>query len=301
MQKTDIPYLTHTWNPIGMKCTPISAGCKNCWHLGILDRFGLSNEGLREKELAAPLRLKKPANIGVQFMGDLFACDFEWIDRVFAVMALCPQHTFQLLTKRAERMKEYFTQEDTEGIYAEDRLEANLIDGGYPGLPWPLPNVHIGVTCENQDMADKRIGLLLQTPAAKRFVSVEPMLGPVRFKPVTKSGMEIENEWRQDGVAEHVIEIRKSKAVRSNYVEKCRKIDQVIIGAESGSGMRYCNPHWMIDLVNQCKAASVAVFVKQIHVGTPDKFNLLKHDESSGDPYPDAWPMELRTQERIEK
>ena len=222
MQKTKIDYLTHTWNPIAMSCTPVSAGCDNCWHLDIRHRFKMDDFGLREKELNAPLSHKKPCTIGVQFMGDLFheSVPFEWIDRVWDIINIARQHTFQILTKRPERMKEYV-----------ERI------GGFS----VHSNMWLGVTAENQETADKRIPILLDIPAAVRFVSCEPLLEEIDmtgFPP-----------WRgtyQD-------------------IHTKPKLDWVIVGAESGAGRRECNVEWVHDIVLQCTQARVPVFVKQIH------------------------------------
>ena len=215
MRKTKIEYLTHTWNPIAMRCTPISDGCKNCWHLGVVDRFNLNNNGtrLRVKELAAPLKRKKPAVIGVQFMGDLWheSVPFEFIIKIFRVMQQTPQHTYLVLTKRSERMLQFV---------GMDRVY--------------LPNVWLGVTAENQETAEKRIPILLQTPAAVRFVSVEPMLSHIYLHEL----------------------FGKTKFV-PNWV---------LCGCESGANRRPCKTEWMQSIVNQCKDANVPVFVKQVSV-----------------------------------
>ena len=124
MQKTPIEYLDMTWNPIAMRCTPLSRGCWNCWHLRMAKKFagntifhsraimayGGGTPWLNTKELAAPLRRKKPARIGVQLMGDLFheSISNEWIVAVFGVMAACPQHTFFVLTKRPHEMWNWY-------------------------------------------------------------------------------------------------------------------------------------------------------------------------------------------------
>ncbi|GAF71172.1 unnamed protein product [marine sediment metagenome] len=273
MNRTKIEYLTHTWNPIAMRCDPVSEGCKNCWHLAICKRQAanpiLSDEVrdakaggepiLLDKELKAPLRLKQPARIGVQFMGDLFHDDvpFEFINKVFCVMQDCPQHTFQVLTKRAKRTCRY--------------MQATTPR---------LPNVWLGVTAENQKAADERVSILRDCPAAVRFVSVEPLLGPVdlRFGDNMKSG-------EDSGVGCYPCE---NGGIRhQHYIsEPCgRGIDWVIIGCESGSKRRPCKLEWVRDLVQQCQAASVPVFVKQLDLGT-----RVSQD-------PDDWPEDLRVRE----
>ncbi len=235
MQKTNIEYLTHTWSPIAMSCTRISEGCKNCWHLTVADRLAKNpiipefrkkaylggKPILIEAELNAPLKVKKPAIIGVQFMGDLFHKDVKdkWIDAIWSRMAKCPQHTFLILTKRPERMAHFVSEV---GVFNYD----------------VLPNLWLGVTAENQKQADKRIPILLQIPAAVRFVSVEPMLE----------------------------EITLPYYLNDYTTGACSILDWVIVGSESGPGARPMNPDWASSLVKQCEEAETPCFVKQIHI-----------------------------------
>lgn len=190
MNKTNIEYLTHSWSPIAMRCTPISEGCKNCWHLALANRLAKNPlipkdrqkayagglPVLIEKELNAPLRMKKPAMIGVQFMGDLFhgCVPNGFLNKIFTATNET-QHTFLILTKRPKRMQEY--------IIRKMKLY------NYKTIP---RNIWLGVTCENQQTADKRIPILLQIPAAVRFVSVEPMLSSVDFSRLPESGAELD-------------------------------------------------------------------------------------------------------------
>ena len=184
MNKTNIEYLDYTWNPLAMRCRAVSEGCAHCWHLGMADRLienpmiksterdayaGHDTPIIREKEIKKPIATKVPGRIGVQFMGDLFyeGVGFDQIHRIFDVMWRAERHTFLVLTKRPERMFEFMTQKGITGMY---------------GNEWPLRNVWLGVTAENQARADERIPILLQIPAAVRFVSVEPMLGPVDLR-----------------------------------------------------------------------------------------------------------------------
>jgi protein gp37 len=192
---TGIDYLDATWNPIIMRCDRVGTGCANCWHLPMAKRHAANPTRpeshraaysggpfvLSETALTLPMKWKKPRRIGVQFMGDLYHKDvpFEWIDRVKAVEALCPQHTFIELTKRPERMAEYFAGKP----YARVLVEAREAEGGDHSwnsvLGWPLPNVLLGTSVENQQAADERIPHLLNCPAAVRFLSCEPLLGSV--------------------------------------------------------------------------------------------------------------------------
>jgi protein gp37 len=148
------------------------------------------NVRLHPERLTAPLHWRKPRRVFVNSMSDLFheQVPDEFIDRVFAVMALTPQHTYQVLTKRPERMREYLTSpRHGEPVETFVELEKDRISTEAWGLgqflgAWPLPNVWLGVSCEDQRRADERIPLLLQTPAAVRFISAEPLLGPIDLR-----------------------------------------------------------------------------------------------------------------------
>jgi len=177
MQATGIAYLTHTWNPIAMRCTPVSEGCAHCWHLEVASRHSrnpvfpayrrIANSGRSapllldgEKgfanELARPARRKKPAVIGVQFMGDLWheRIADDWIDRVVAQIVAAPQHLFVTLTKRVNRAQLYW--------------QARTVP----------PNALMGTSVETQELADERVPALLGIDG-RRWLSVEPLLGPV--------------------------------------------------------------------------------------------------------------------------
>lgn len=220
--RTGISYLDATWNPTTgcSAVSPGCANCwarrmaERMWptqygpdavHAGRDQFTGFEERRPRQFDdvqchddrLSIPLRWRKPRRIGVSFMGDLFhdAVPDAFIDRIFAATMLCPQHQFLLLTKRPGRMRAYLTAMDrTRGI--DDALMALAFKGTdcsgvkcltQPHLPggtegWPLPNVWLGVSVEDQATADERIPLLLQTPAAKRWVSAEPLLGPVDLR-----------------------------------------------------------------------------------------------------------------------
>jgi protein gp37 len=189
------------------------------------------------------VRRKRPRRIFVNSMSDLFHPNVpdEWIDRVFAVMALCPQHTFQVLTKRPDRMRAYC---DTRTDNREESIgtHALFMSGGKHNgfLELPVPNVQLGVSVEDQKTADERIPLLLQTPAAVRFISAEPLLGSVFLR----------EEWLEQ-------EIYDDDAVVPVW------LDWVICGGESGPGARPMHPAWARGLRYQCVAAGVPFFFKQ--------------------------------------
>ena len=219
---------------------------------------------LIEEVLQKPLKRKKPTMYFVCSMSDLFHEDtsFEDIDKVFAVMALCQQHTFQILTKRPMRMLEYMTQLKAGARFVgkaatkqTSSTEAGDVASGRASSSTPMLNVWLGVSAENQEYADKRIPILLDCPAAVRFVSVEPMLGPVRLD--TLCAAEICNG---------------RFGVNALYPEAAH-VDWVICGCESGPGRRPMSVDWAIDLRRQCKEWSVPFFMKQMNYSNSDKVN----------------------------
>lgn len=287
MNKTAIEYLTHTWNPIAMRCTPVSEGCKNCWHIRLCKRHAANplhapdvraayaggEPVLLGHRLNAPLRRRKPAMIGVQFMGDLFHEDVPdgLVDKAFAVMLQAPQHTYQVLTKRAKRMETYV---GLWGLPDDCRSSIYRVAESLKCSPaslrqrWPLANLWLGVTAENQQTADERIPLLLQTPAAVRFVSIEPMLGPVDIEPYLPQlvcdgcGREIAGSYEG-----HIHEILHD--VGDRFPERCGAVRRgpglnwVICGAETGPGKRPMELDWVCDVRDQCSVANVPFFFKR--------------------------------------
>lgn len=193
---------------------------------------------LVEDALERPLHWRKPKKIFVNSMSDLFheALPYDHIDYVFGIMALCPQHTFQVLTKRAVRMRDY--SERVAASRPGDEVHnavfgrANELHGSI--ATWPLPHVHFGVSVENDEMAAQRIPALQATPAAVRWVSYEPALGPV--------------EWEQ----------------------WLTGIDGVVCGGESGPGARPMKLEWARAARDACKKMGVAFHFKQWGAWVPD-------------------------------
>ena len=272
---TKIEWTDATWQPI-TGCAVVSPGCTNCYAMRLAgtrlahlpSRAGLTVDSkagpvwtgetrLNEDWLTQPLRWKRPRRIFVCAHGDLFAESVPdaWIDRVFAVMALAPQHTFQVLTKRARRMREYLSQADRQSRIA---ARGFFIDGGEFERRSPLPNVWLGVSAEDQARADERIPDLLATPAAVRFVSAEPLLGPVNFRSINDAGAILNaltgaSSDYGDPDAGMIAPVETSGP----------RIDWVIVGGESGPGARPMHPDWARAIRDQCAAAGVAFFFKQ--------------------------------------
>jgi protein gp37 len=245
-----IEWTDATWNPV-RGCVKVSPGCAHCYAETFAERFrGVKGHPYEQgfdlrlvpEQLAAPLSWKKPRRVFVNSMSDLFqdGVPDEYIDRVFAVMALAPQHTFQVLTKRAERMRAYLASDNRAGFIAgaQTHPPIGLAEFEIRFPVWPLPNVWLGVSVENQHFANERIPLLLQTPAAVRFISAEPLLGP------------LELAWEGYGPYEY------------GYLRE--GLDWVIVGGESGHGARPFAHDWCRAIIAQCKATGVACFVKQL-------------------------------------
>lgn len=254
---TKIEWTEETWNPI-IGCSKVSPGCDHCYAERMANRLvGMGQESynnvmearigqaprwngkthLVESALDKPLHWKKPRTIFVCSMGDLFheSVMWSWIDQVMEVIEKCPQHTFMVLTKRPEIMQAFFEQ------------------ANYPDI---LSNLWLGVTAENQEMADKRIPVLLQVPAAKRFVSVEPMLGPVNLSYLeTKGGDHID---ALNGMEYFTVD----HTTRQDH-RIINKLDWVICGGESGPGARPMHADWARSLRDQCQEAEVPFFFKQ--------------------------------------
>lgn len=247
-----------TWNPL-RGCSRISEGCRNCYAERQAARFsqpgapfaGVIAGGkwngrveLVESKLDEPLRWRKPSLVFVNSMSDLFheRVDYEWITRIFEVIERCPQHTFQILTKRAEGMRLCMME------WRRGRA--------------PLSNCWLGVSVEDQKSADERIPYLLATPAAVRFLSVEPLLGPVSFR------------WAKwDDGSPHPRRAKQLPPVKRygkimagywNHLDGLRMLDWVIVGGESGPDARPCQLEWIRSIIQQCAEAGVPCYVKQI-------------------------------------
>ncbi len=266
MGKTKIEWTEYSWNPVS-GCTPISEGCQNCYARRMANRLrgrcGYPKENpfkvtLHPERLDEPLKWRKPRKVFVCSMSDLFHPDvpFHYISNIFDIMCSWrwpnkeaerigdeslledPGHTYMVLTKRPERVQDWL-QWLFEYWPGDSPVNVNLSAEGHFGR-----HIWFGVTVENQQRADERIPILLQIPAAVRFVSVEPMLGPIYL-----SGLNcgVYRPWL-DFVA---------------YPQNRGLLSWVICGGESGPGARPMHPDWARSLRDQCQSAGVPFFFKQ--------------------------------------
>lgn len=300
-----IEWTGQTWNPI-VGCSIVSPGCTNCYAMGMAARLARMNPALTyyqgltkpskagpvwtgqvalapERVLLKPLRRRKPTTYFVNSMGDLFHEDVPdgWIDSVFAMMALCPQHTFQVLTKRTSRMRRYFDNDlEASRQYHVAAEAARMVNDGDTTLdvlstgPWPLPNVWLGVSAERQQEAAERIPDLLATPAAVRFVSAEPLLGPIDLSGLPR---------------------KSANGFLRPLDGRFNRLDWIIVGGESGPGARACWVPHVRSLVHQCQSAGVPVFVKQLGRNVQDR-----NDAGFDGCDPDEWPEHIFAEDRIE-
>lgn len=292
-----IEWCDATWNPT-VGCARVSEGCRHCYaermakrlagmaradlargkdpgakrhYLNVLDAHGRWNGRveLAESALQLPLRWKRPRRIFVDSESDLFyeAVPFDFVDRVFAVMALCPRHTFQILTKRPERMAEYLN--DLNDRSWRIRAAGHQLAGGFlDGVNYALPlaNVWLATSVESRAHLD-RVMTLSACPAAVRFWSLEPLLEDLGDVGALLAG-----------------------------------VDWVIVGGESGPGARACRESWIASIVDQCRAAGVPCFVKQmgaVSVADRDDVGVAHmskyHDKKGGDLA--EFPADLRVRE----
>ena len=272
---TAIEWTDVTWNPT-TGCDRVSPGCDNCYALALAARLRAMGTAKYQRDgdprtsgpgfgvtvhpdvVNLPLRWRKPRRVFVNSMGDIFhdQVPTPWLAEVFAVMAATPRHTFQVLTKRHARMWSVLNSPEF-----ADAVRDRAVGKGAEAWSWPLPNVWLGVSTENQHWADIRVPALLQTPAAVRFISAEPLLGPVNLTRAV---------WTMG--------YQRGHGLTASYVHTgpcCQRfhgIDWVIAGGESGPGARPMHPDWIRALRDQCQSAGVPFFFKQwgAHAPGPD-------------------------------
>jgi protein gp37 len=285
--KSGIEWTDATWNPT-TGCDKVSPGCDHCYAMTLAPRLkameianGRAETGryqtdgdpatsgpgfgfaMHSDALDQPIRWTRPRVIFVNSMSDLFHSDMtlDFLAKVWAVMSVTPQHTYQVLTKRPQIARSIFTRNVAYGpssVPFKFVVNYHRMQMGYPVLPdsaredgtyaWPLPNVWLGTSVEDQKRADLRIGPLLETPAAHRFLSMEPLLGPVDLSPWLWEGVQHRTDYGT-GV-EHDIAPRQD-------------LEWVIVGGESGKGARPMHPGWVRALRDQCAEADVMFMHKQ--------------------------------------
>lgn len=268
---THIEWTDATWNVV-TGCSVVSPGCTNCYAMRLAgtrlrhhpSRAGLTVDSkagpvwngqvrFNEAWLTQPLRWRRPRRIFVAAHGDLFhrGVEMHQLDRIFAIMALSPQHTFQVLTKRADEMRAYFLSwsEDPAEIWrTRARVQKAMYEWDRDASlrEWPLPNVWLGVSIEDQDRANQRVPELMATPAAVRWISGEPLLGAVDLNRI----------WvRRPGGGESLWDCLREFGGQ--------RIDWVVAGGEAGPGARPMHPAWARQLRDQCAAAGVPFLFKQ--------------------------------------
>jgi len=284
---TTIAWTDETINPI-VGCSRVagSPGCERCYaataaKTARLQQFPQYQKVAKwngtvefvEKQLEKPYEWKKSKKIFICSMADIFHenVPFNWVEEIFYMIENCPQHTFQILTKRPERMIEFF-----------DWYIARNSDHSVE-LQWTMPdNIWLGVSCENQAMADKRIPLLMQIPAKVRFLSCEPLLEPInlsKFLPIEWS--EIAEDWIESwpGIGSY----------STDYP------NWIIVGLESGSNARRCDLQAVHSIINQCQTAKVKVFCKQLGTVWAKESGTYKQDRKGASP--ELWDKSFNVQE----
>lgn len=292
--KTGIEWTDATWNPIA-GCTIVSPGCTNCYAMQMAARIERMQAALGKPThyagltqhskagpvwngkvveaptdiLTIPFRWKRPRRVFTNSMSDLFhrGVGRGTIARIFTVMALTPRHTYQVLTKRAERMAEeidWLGSEDGQHAMRRVALDLEVHETAVPRC-WPLPNVWLGVSTENQAQADERIPWLIGTPAARRFVSAEPLLGPIDLLPYLfiythEDTARLADE--SDDVEKNPLPWRDPATTPPEDICSPR-LDWVIVGGESGKDARPMHPDWVRQVRTHCEQAEVPLFFKQ--------------------------------------
>lgn len=291
---TRISWTDASW-PVTAGCEVASTGCKSCYaatltstrlrHLPLYSGLAVDGQFTGEvrladdARLAQPLGWRKPRRVFVASMSDLFhpRVPIDHIAHVFAVMSMARQHTFQVLTKRHARMRALLSGPALPALVTRKLLDHPMFTGrGRPawpvpdgGLPWPLPNVWVGVSAENQEWADRRIPHLLDTPAAVRWVSIEPMLEHLHL-------------------GKH---LRLEPLFTGSHIS-FTGLDWVVAGGESGRTPRRAEWHWFRSLHEQCRDAGVAFHMKQTGDALARSLGLADRSGRNPGEWPDPLPQQ---------
>ena len=290
MAKSKIIWTDYTWNPI-VGCSKCSPGCEHCYaermavrlaamgvdkyRVVITDKKWNGKLFFDEKAMSEPLKWKKPRRIFVNSMGDTFHGKVKagWYKDIYDTIKACPQHTFIILTKRADQLSESY----------------ELFQKFWIG---DLPNVWLGVTVCNQD-EDKNIRLLLQVPAAVRFVSIEPMLGEINLDDI----IDEKTEFYED----HINALYCDVSPEDDLKYHGQTINWVICGGESGPKARPMNPDWVRNLRDQCKADGVPFMLKQWgEYGPVNGDNMVRMGKKAAGRLPDGEIWDQYPTQKIE-
>ena len=321
---TTISWTSKVWNCV-LGCSRDNAECDHCYAMFVAHRgMDQSHRGLTKlrpkgsarpgvdwngtvrtlpERLGKPLSWKKAQMVFVNSMSDLFhpSVPFEFVAAVFGVMAATPQHTYQVLTKRPKRAREFFAWLSANGgsegrevekcvgiLEGMDGVDWDRVEHPIAGT-WPLPNVHLGVSAGRQETADEKISVLLDCPAAVHWVSIEPMLGPVDLEHLKVEGGVLD-------ALRGLVTVDEEKG----YVTPNR-LRWIVVGGESGPGARTCDLSWIRSVLSQCAAAGVPAFCKQVGSnpvftdgdGSIKRFPIL---DSKGEDWR-AWPDDLKVRQ----
>ena len=345
MNKTSIEWCDYSVNPIRFRphgstktttvCQKVSPGCTACYSENIVRRFWskdatspfkgftaqtiISGEFvLDEKQLKSVLKHKKPCRIFWCDMTDAFGewVPFWMIDACFAVCALTPHITHMFLTKRPERMLEYYNHlkdaanawapKTNDGTFscsdvlnlrhlARHTIDRHTYAEAFPYHPWPMPNIWVGTSCENQKYADERIPILCQIPAKVHFISAEPLIGEI--------DLEYPKTIWPDGPPMCCSGVECGCQGMPTEPPLCYGLSWCIVGGESGPKARPCHLSWIKSLVDQCRRWNISPFVKQLGGNIPDEDqNYIQrvtgksvHDSKGGNL--EEFPPELRVRE----
>lgn len=325
MPRTSIEWTDYSW-PVVNGCRRISPGCECCYAerlaatrlrhtaryrgLAVMKNQGPQWTGktrLVEDELLMPLRLRKPSRIFCADMGDLFfdGVDVDDIVRVFAVMAVAKRHTFQVLTKRASRMRLLLSDDGfwadvgfvtyQQAILGRSWSGTDAFDAWWDSIAMRkcLPNVHVGVSVETQATADQRIPELQRTPAALRWISLEPQLESV--------DLDDERDYLNPRTIAPIKRVGSSLEIAFDQETRLPRIDWVVVGGESGPRARPFDLSWARTVLEQCRSAGVACFIKQLGARPLaiefDDYVRPRHRKGAD---PSEWPADLRVREMPE-
>ena len=295
--KTGIPYADKSWNPIvGCPLPLVSPGCKFCWardlhnmrHKAFLAGKKLSAMYAKPFEeiqffperLEQPLHWKKPQTIFVGSQTDLFHPDVktEWQDRIFEIALKCPQHKFLFLTKRPKEVVAYY-----------DYFQEICENCAEPNLLWNMPNAYLGLTICNQPEADKLIPIFLQIPAAHRGLSIEPMLSDIKLN-----------------LPKMPIYGSRCNRYSGGEFQEIPLINWVVVGCESGPHARLCPLANIERIVDQCDAAGVRVYVKQVQLYRRAKKTDINVEGKDDNRFvtvlstnPAEWPEKLKRRDSL--